>query len=169
MQSEEIEQDQGRARSVPEICVKRAQIESPDDALTLIEEYYEAVQVVARDDRATLLRYLSDAESAIWIAYCADEPAGCILYRPLPQFQTAGEIKRLYVRRKYRARGVAGVLLRVLEEFAREHKTEWLYLDTKDDLTDAITFYRRHGYKPCARYNENPQATIFLRKRLPSG
>jgi GNAT superfamily N-acetyltransferase len=41
-----------------------------------------------------------------------------------------------------------------------------LYLDTKDDLDPAIRFYQRHGYKRCGRYNNNPQATIFMRKRL---
>jgi hypothetical protein len=41
-----------------------------------------------------------------------------------------------------------------------------LYLDTKDDLDNAIRFYLRHGYKCCGRYNRNPQATMFMRKRL---
>ena len=42
-----------------------------------------------------------------------------------------------------------------------------VYLDTKDDLVGAIKLYDRLGYERCARYNDNPQATIFMRKRLP--
>jgi putative acetyltransferase len=152
-------------RESADIRVERAQVEYPDDAFALIEEYYEAVSVVARDDRAMLLGYLSDPRSAIWVAYCDGVPMGCILYHPLPQLH-AGEMKRLYVRKEYRGLGVARQLLHTLEHFAREQQIAWLYLDTKDDLTNAIAFYRRHGYQSCTRYNDNPQATVFMRKRL---
>jgi hypothetical protein len=30
----------------------------------------------------------------------------------------------------------------------------------------AIAFCERNGYVRCPRYNDNPQATIFMRKRL---
>ena len=60
----------------------------------------------------------------------------------------------------------AQTLLRALEEFAVARGNEWLYLDTKDDLHDAIRFYERNGYMRCQRYNDNPQATIFMRKRI---
>jgi hypothetical protein len=33
-------------------------------------------------------------------------------------------------------------------------------------MTSAIRFYEQQGYERCARYNENPQATIFMRKEL---
>jgi len=41
-----------------------------------------------------------------------------------------------------------------------------MYLDTKDDLISAIKFYQRQGYEACERYNDNPQATMFMRKKL---
>jgi len=30
-----------------------------------------------------------------------------------------------------------------------------------------MAFYEHHGYLRCDRYNDNPQATIFMKKRLP--
>jgi hypothetical protein len=36
----------------------------------------------------------------------------------------------------------------------------------KDDLKTAIRFYRERGYEECPRYNENPQATVFLRRKM---
>lgn len=152
----------------PEFRIERASVHFPGDALDLIDEYYAAIGVVARDDRASLLRYLSDPRSAIWVAYSGKAPVGCILYRPLPQREAIGEIKRLYVRPEFRGQGVARLLLHTLEQFAQEQQIGWLYLDSKDDLTDAVAFYRRHDYRPCPRYNDNPQATIFMRKRLSS-
>jgi putative acetyltransferase len=149
-----------------DVHVERASARQPDDAFTLIEEYYEVVNVVARDNRDALLEYLSDPSSGVWIAYCGSVAAGCILYRPLPQLGSAGEIKRLYVRPAYRGRGIASLLLRTLEQFAMRRGISQLYLDTKDDLREAIAFYERHGYIRCGRYNGNPQATIFMRKAV---
>jgi ribosomal protein S18 acetylase RimI-like enzyme len=150
------------------IRIERANALKPDDALCLIEEYYEAVDVMVRDNRDALLRYLSDRESGVWIAYSGSIPVGCVLYRALPHLGSAGEVKRLYVRPAYRGRGVASLLLRTLEKFAMDRKISRLYLDSKDDLRDAIAFYTRHGYTRCDRYNDNPQATIFMRKELSS-
>jgi ribosomal protein S18 acetylase RimI-like enzyme len=79
---------------------------------------------------------------------------------------SAGEVKRLYVRPTFRERGIAERLLEALERFAASRDAEWLYLDTTDELQAAIAFYERHGYLRCDRYNDNPQATIFMRKRL---
>jgi len=53
-----------------------------------------------------------------------------------------------------------------LEAHARERGYTELFLDTKDDLLAAIRFYERRGYKRVPRYNDNPQATIFMRRVL---
>jgi ribosomal protein S18 acetylase RimI-like enzyme len=76
-------------------------------------------------------------------------------------------VKRLYVRPESRGQHIADRLLEALEEYAFEAGYRALYLDTKDDLVVAIHFYQRHGYGLCERYNDNPQATIFMRKDLP--
>jgi len=149
-----------------DLTIRRVSNAEADDACSLIEEYYEAVQVVARDDRAKILHYLSDPESGIFLAYVGATPAGCILYRPLPHIGPAGEVKRLYVRPAFRKRGIAEALLEALERFASSRGAEWLYLDTHDGLQAAIAFYERNGYLRCDRYNDNPQATIFMRKRI---
>ena len=53
-----------------------------------------------------------------------------------------------------------------LEEHARNHGMDWIYLDSYDDLKSAIELYERRGYMRCARYNDNPQATLFMRKKI---
>jgi GNAT superfamily N-acetyltransferase len=175
------------------IAVRRVTPEdrpAADAAFALIEEYYEAIGVVVRDDRAALEHYLADSESSIWIASVGPsvrgrqrrsvaalpasvsgdsltgDPVGCVMLRPLPQIAEADEVKRLYVRPAQRSLGVAHALMQAAEEHARQQERQWLYLDTKDDLTPAIRFYLSTGYEHCPRYNDNPQATIFLRKRL---
>ena len=149
------------------LTIRPVTIAEAEDACSLIEEYYEAVQVIARDNRAQILHYISDPASCILLAYDGAAPVGCILYRPLPNMGSAGEVKRLYVRPAFRRRGIADKLLEALEQFASNQHAQWLYLDTTGDLKAAIAFYQRHGYLRCDRYNDNPQATIFMRKKLP--
>ena len=148
------------------IRIERASVNRMDEAYSIVREYYEAVGVVVRDDRESFARdYFGDG-SGVWLAYEDERGVGCIALRPLPQLERAGEIKRMYVKPGSRGQGVAERLLKALEEYAAESGYRTLYLDTKDDLTTAIQFYRRHGYEACERYNENPQATIFMKKTL---
>ena len=150
----------------PSLSVHRATAEHADEAFALIEEYYEAVGVVVRDDRTALEHYLASPDSPIWIASADAAPAGCVMLRPLPQIPHAAEVKRLYVRPQFRGLRLAHALMQAVEEHARAQGIQWLYLDTKDDLHAAIRFYLGTGYQPCPRYNDNPQATLFLRKQL---
>ena len=141
---------------MPNLTIRAVTLADAEDACSLIKEYYEAVNVIARDDRTQILNYISDPQSAIFLAYDAATPAGCILYRPLPNLGSAGEVKRLYVRPAFRKRGIAEKLLQALEQFASTQHTQWLYLDTTDDLKAAMAFYEHHGYLRCDRYNEFP-------------
>jgi ribosomal protein S18 acetylase RimI-like enzyme len=68
-----------------------------------------------------------------------------------------------------RGQGIAGLFLAALERYAIAAAYKWLYLDSKDDLAAAIRFYEKQGYRYCERYNDNPQATIFMRKRIGPG
>ena len=63
-------------------------------------------------------------------------------------------------------RAIAGLLLAALDDYAIAAGYKWLYLDSKDDLVAAIQFYEKNGYSRCARYNDNPQANVFMRKQL---
>ncbi len=151
---------------IMKLSVQRATQNQAKAAFALIEEYYEAVGVVTRDDRAALSHYLSSPDSPIWVATVDSESAGCVMLRPLPQIPHAAEVKRLYVRSAFRGLRLAYALMQAVEKHARATGVEWLYLDTKDDLHAAIRFYLATGYQPCPRYNDNPQATLFLRKQL---
>lgn len=148
------------------LTVRKVSRSDAADAILLIEEYYEAVSVVVRDSREVLLHALEDPKSGIWTAYVGTTPAGCVMLKPIADLPRSAEVKRLYVRSDFRGRGIARTLMRALEEHAQAIGMEWLYLDTKDDLKPAIHFYEQHGYSRCARYNNNPQATIFMRKQI---
>jgi GNAT superfamily N-acetyltransferase len=151
-----------------------------DDAWLLLQEYYNALRVMVRDEQASVSSYLrAGGHGWMWLAYVGGEPAGCVILRELPESvredapdgrgvkrATCGEVKRLYVRPQFRRLGVAARLMAALEMHATSMEMTALYLDSMEHLREAITFYRRSGYEFCERYNDNPQATIFLRKAL---
>ncbi len=146
--------------------VRLATLADEESARTILDEYNDAVGVVLRDDRAALRNYLGGA-GAFWLAQDGDNSVGCIAFRPLPQIgPEAGEVKRLYVRPAHRGSHVADALLDALESQARADGYRALYLDTHDGLQAALRFYTRRGYEPITRYNDNPQATIFMRHLL---
>jgi ribosomal protein S18 acetylase RimI-like enzyme/ankyrin repeat protein len=156
---ERIERRLGRTR------IARAAPKDRDAAWAIVAEYCDALDIVVRDDPADFDRYFEDG-SGVWLAHDGDAVVGCIALRPLPVVgPDAGEVKRLYVRPAARGRNLAGALLDELEAYARG-RYRGLYLDTKDDLIPAIRFYERRGYARIPRYNDNPQATIFMRRLL---
>jgi DNA-binding MarR family transcriptional regulator/N-acetylglutamate synthase-like GNAT family acetyltransferase len=136
------------------------------DALAILQDYYEAVHVVQRDGPGSIQRIVQEPASGMWLAYLADEVVGCVVLRRLASVPHASECKRLYVRPAARGKHIAGRLLDTLEEFARGQGVEWIYLDTHDGLKAAIALYERRGYQECERYNDNPQATLFMRKKI---
>jgi len=147
-------------------AVHRATLADSAAAWTLVDEYCRDFGIVIPDDAVSFREYLAGS-GALWLASERDDVMGCVGLRPLPNVgPDAGEVKRLYVRPSYRGRGVAGALMDALEAGARQTGYGALYLDTKDDLPAAIRFYEHRGYERIPRYNDNPQATIFMRRLL---
>ncbi len=135
-----------------------------DAALAIVHEYSDAINVTVRETAQSFEQYF-EPRAGIWLAKWADEIIGCIALRPLVLPDKA-EIKRLYVKAEWRGKNIAEKLLTAAHEFARVNHYQWCYLDSKADLVAAIRFYERSGYEHCERYNDNPQAVIFMRKAL---
>jgi GNAT superfamily N-acetyltransferase len=137
-----------------------------DDALHLLNEYYEAVNVTQRDTPTTIKKIIQENAGGVWLAYLNKQAVGCVVLKALPSIPAAAECKRLYVKPQARGHGLAGTMLDALEAFARDKGLAWIYLDSFDALKAALALYKKRGYVPCDRYNDNPQATLFLRKSL---
>lgn len=149
-----------------ELAVRRVTSEESNAAWEVVEEYYEAAGVVARDAREDFERIYFRDGAGVWLATIASAAVGCVALRPLAKFAHTGEVKRLYVRPQHRGRGIAAALYESLEKYARECGYEWLYLDTTDEMVAAQRFYAALRYEITSSYNDNSQATIFMRKSL---
>ena len=74
------------------------------------------------------------------------------------------EVKRMYVRPKYRGIGLAKAILRHLEEHAIEQQISLLRLETGILQAEAIGLYERSGYKeigPFGEYLPDPNSRFF--------
>jgi len=146
--------------------VHRATLEESKLAFALVCEYYQEAAVLARENcREFEDQYFAEG-AGVWLAIVEGEPVGCVALRKLAWPENCGELKRMYVRAERRANGIANTLLEALEKYAAQNGYESLYLDTADSMLAAVRFYERNGYKRCERYNQNPQATVFMRKKI---
>lgn len=146
--------------------VNRATLEEISKAFDLVAEYYDQMGVEVREDLAQFEQQYFIEGAGVWLAAVDGELAGCIALRELGKRPKRGEIKRMYVRASHRGKGVADALLQALEEYAVKCGYEWLYLDTMASMLAAARFYERNSYQRCERYNDNPQAGLFMRKRM---
>jgi N-acetylglutamate synthase-like GNAT family acetyltransferase len=148
------------------VLVRRATLADEAIAIAILDEYDEAIGVVVRDDAATRRGYLT-GRGGLWIAEAGGDVAGCVALKGLARnAERAGEVKRLYVRAAWRKTGLGDHLMDALEADARSSGYDALYLDTFAALAAAVRLYERRGYVRIARYNDNPQAEVFMRLGL---
>jgi ribosomal protein S18 acetylase RimI-like enzyme len=147
------------------IKIFRATLDQIDAAYEIVSEYCQVENVVLRDTKEYFHKYFSE-NSGVFLAIEDDRAIGCVVLRPLGDSKVDAEMKRLYVKPEQRAKGIADRLVTTMHDYAKEKGYKWCYLDTADYCHAAIRLYDRHGYKMCERYNENPDANVFMRKKL---
>jgi GNAT superfamily N-acetyltransferase len=149
----------------PHVEIRRATPAELRDAYRMVSEYYEAAAVQKRETQEEFFHDYFCCGAGFWLARAGDNVIGCVALRHIAE-PNAAEVKRMYVRPEARGQGVAQLLLETAEKFALAAGYHWIYLDTADDMKAAARFYQRNGFQQCERYNDNPQATIFMRKQL---
>ena len=106
---------------IPDHDIRIVRLEKAnDDALKILQEYYEAINVVVRDSSEAIQKIIDDPSSGVWLAYQNKQVVGCVVLRTLSSIPFASECKRLYVQPTSRGRGIAELLLNALEQFAVE-------------------------------------------------
>ena len=106
-------------------------------------------------------------EGVVFFVTRYDEvPAGC---GGIKLFGTDyGEVKRMYVRPRFRGLGLGKFMLDHLAAYARERQILTLRLETGIYQTEAIRLYERYGFArrgPFGEYKDDPMS-IYLEKHL---
>lgn len=147
-----------------------------DEVRELIEEYLEWMisthpepqkvrEVLASQGTEAELADLPGHYERIWLATVDDEPAGCIMYKPLSE--TTAEFKRLYVRPTGRGHGFGRRLVEITIDAIKDVGYKEVVLDSDPELATAIAMYERMGFEYTEPYNDNPaQDAVFMRMKL---
>jgi GNAT superfamily N-acetyltransferase len=88
------------------------------------------------------------------------ESAGCVALRGLGG--DAAEVKRLYVRERFRGLGLARALVQELIDVARAAGYARLRLDTHSSMIAAQTLYRWFGFTEIAPYWDHPVPDVVF-------
>jgi putative acetyltransferase len=107
-------------------------------------------------------------EGRLYLAFEDEEPAGCAALRKIDG--EVCELKRLYVLRRYRGRGIGRQLALQALNDAREIGYGSMRLDTLPSMGRAQELYRTLGFEPIGPYTNNPvEGAVFLELRLRQG
>jgi ribosomal protein S18 acetylase RimI-like enzyme len=110
------------------------------------------------EELATLPGDYAPPNGALLLASVEGEWAGCCALRPLEtaEYTNAAEMKRLYVRGKFRGLGVGRHLAESVLDLAREAGYSCVLLDTLDDMEAARGLYEELGFREIPPYYHNP-------------
>jgi putative acetyltransferase len=106
---------------------------------------------------------------ALLIARVGNDWAGCCALRPLDasDYSNACEMKRLYVKPKFRGCGVGRRLAEAILDAARLADYDCILLDTLDDMESARALYVDLGFESIPPYYFNPiEGAHYLRAQL---
>ena len=108
-------------------------------------------------------------DGRLTLAVMDGEPAGCIALRKIAP--GVCEMKRLYVRARFRGTGLGSKLAKLMIREARVSGYQQMRLDTLPGKMDrAIELYRTLGFKQIEPYYHNPVAgAMFLELDLREG
>lgn len=144
----------------------------PDDleqARMLFREYVAEVDApccFATFDRemASLPGEYAPPQGRLFVARSAETAAGCVAMRPL-----AGgcEVKRLYVRKRFRGSGLGRELAQRVISAAKEARYPSIFLDTLPSMREAIALYRSLGFRERGPYSAEPTpGAIYFELKL---
>ena len=104
---------------------------------------------------------------ALLLACVEREPAGAVGLRPLAGEPGGCEMKRLYVRPRYRGLGLGRGLAATVLDAAAARGYRVMRLDTIATMAAARSIYAGLGFEPGAPYYDNPiEGVVYYRREL---
>lgn len=106
------------------------------------------------EEMADLPGKYAPPEGCILIATAGDDPAGCVALRKLEDWIC--EMKRLYVRPRFRGLRIGAALASAIADEARRIGYGRMRLDTVVSMKEARSLYTSMGFEEIAAYCHNP-------------
>ena len=108
---------------------------------------------------------LNDIHDVI-IAYDGDKPIGCASYKRYDL--VIAEIKRVFIKPEFRGQGISKIMLRKLEERAKNQGYKEFILETGELLETSMKLYKSLGYVITSNYEPyiGMEDSICMKKYL---
>ena len=130
---------------------------------SIFREYADSLQVdlCFQNFESELLELpgeYAEPRGALLMALVDEELAGCCALRPLDavDYANACEMKRLYVRQRFRGSGLGRQLVEAIMDSARLAGYDCMLLDTLDEMENARALYQDQGFEEIPPYYHNP-------------
>jgi hypothetical protein len=119
------------------------------------------------EDQATYDQYnkVPDLNTAV-VVYINDEPAASGCFKKYDD--NTVEIKRMFVVKAYRGKGLSKIILTELENWAIESDYKYALLETSIHFAPATALYKKAGYKIIPNYDQYKglEESICMKKEL---
>ena len=123
--------------------------------------------VGVEENRAEYIPYnrLDDIHN-VMIAYNDAIPVGSVAFKRYDD--ECAEVKRVFVKREYRGKGISDKLMELLEGTARDQRYRYLVLESGEPLVAAMALYRKIGYEIIPNYGpyKDMPDSICMKKKL---
>jgi GNAT superfamily N-acetyltransferase len=149
-----------------EFFIKRTTA-NDDDFRLLVKKLDHELWVELEEDQATYDKYnaLPDLPTAV-LAYYHDEPVACGCFKSFDDDTV--EIKRMFVCKEQRGKGLSKKILNELEQWAKEENYKYAVLETSIHFTTARNLYAANGYRITSNYGPyiNLPESVCMKKEL---
>jgi len=156
---------------VKSAVLRRAASEAEiETARTLFREYEKSLGISLcfqnfAEEVAGLPGDYAPPDGRLLIAFVGRRPAGCVALRKIGE--GVAEMKRLYVRLRFRGMKLGRQLTEAVLEEARSIGYRAVRLDTLPSMREAQTLYLSMGFTDIPPYNDHPvEGTRFMEKKL---
>ena len=150
---------------MPDIAIESADAEGVLALLEASDEFHNALYPPEENYLLDVAELRTDAVTVV-VARVDGEAVG--MGALVETGDGAAELKRMFVRPEQRGRGIAGGILDLLEERARERAVTTVQLETGPLQPAAIAFYTARGYRAVPAFAPYLDATnsLFFAKQL---
>ena len=149
-----------------DVSLKRTTTDDEDFKL-LVKELDHELWVELKEDQATYDQFndVINIPTAV-LVYISNEPVACGCFKKLDVYTV--EIKRMFVRKNQRGKGLSRQVLSELERWAKEQNYKYAVLETSIHFETARNLYTSTGYKVIPNYGPyvDLAESICMRKEL---
>ena len=147
------------------ISIKRT-TSNDADFIHLTRLFDEYLVDIDGDEKDFFAQYNQIYINQVIVCYENEIAVGCGAFKEYEE--KVAEIKRMFVVPEMRGKGIASMVLKALEDWAKEENYTSCILETSQKLESAIAMYKKFGYQNIPNYGQyiGVKSSFCMEKQL---